>query len=443
MVSRNSDRYPPRWSDPGRLLPALTLLAALVFPSGCGSNHPPNVILITVSSLRQDRLSCLGARRPTTPEIDALARSSTLFGRCYAQSTDTAPAHASILTGVWPWKHGDPGGDFRPSREIPTLAQIYRDAGYMTAAIVSSSELDRDRGFDRGFEHFDDSLPFRVDRIGLRTKEATGTTDAAVAWLSAHSAFEPFFLWIHYADPLGPYRPPEAYLNLFRNDEHMEYSENLEISDQISGPGIIPAHQARLAETNPSEYVAAYDAEVRFLDNELGRLCSEIERLRLYKRSILVLTSAHGESLGEDKYFFQHGHSTSEEQVRVPLLLRGSGVRQKDAPDRATALAHVDIVPTLLALTGVPAPPGLDGTSLLPLLSGTGWPTERSLYCISGSGKVRSVIRDTLKLTVDDRSDKKMLYDVGVDRYELDDLYSRDDARAIRLEQDLDTARRP
>jgi choline-sulfatase len=303
-------------------LPFVLVLASstpTVAAPPAGSDRP-NVLLVTVDTLRPDALGWVGGRN-ATPEMDRLAREGFAFAAAVSPAPVTLPAHASILTGLVPRRHGArdngqplPGGP-------ATLAETLAARGYATGAFVSGFPLVRAFGVDRGFAHFDDLLPDGPpDR---RERRAERTAAAAAAWIGRTRG--PWFAWVHFYDPHDPYEAPGA-----------------------------PAGGTR----------AAYDAEVAYTDRAFGSL---------YRRAgargplLTVLAGDHGESLGEHGEE-THGFFVYESTIAVPLVVHWPArVRagRSDAPARL-----VDVAPTVHELLGLPAPPDVDGRSLLALVSG-------------------------------------------------------------------------
>ena len=348
---------------------------ALLIPLACA---PPaaNVLLVTVDTLRADHLSSYGFELPTSPHIDALAAQGALFERAVAASSSTAPSHASILTSLYPRQHsiGYRNGDTR-LEGAATLAELLRARGYATGAFVGNVVLRRRTGLDRGFESYDDQLPApEANRPLVFERRARDTTERALAWLER--AEDPFFLWVHYQDPHGPYDPPDGYSDGFAaiREPDEEPLPRLESSLAYGG---IPAYQALPGLTRASEYRARYADEIRYTDHWIGELLAA-PRLR---DAIVVLTADHGESLGERGRYFMHGTTTLPPEAHVPLIVRAPGI----APGRlGTTVSHVDIVPTILELAGVPAPEGLRGLALGPALRGEARLPERIVYCDMG-----------------------------------------------------------
>jgi arylsulfatase len=354
---------------------------ALAF-TACGAQSPPNVLLVTVDTLRPDRLGAYGYAGQSSPNFDSLAARSVIFERALAGSSRTAPSHATLFTSRWVKDHsiGYRNGSTRLGDEA-TLASLLAGAGYETAAFVGNSMLQRRVGLDRGFEHFDDELPdSEANRTDVFERIAERTTPRATEWL-AHRSDRPFFLWVQYNDPHGPYTPPEGYSEAFTaEDRPME--ADLPALELQRGIGGIPAYQVIGTERRPGQYRARYVGEIHYLDTWLGRLLEAAEAADDGRGLIVVITADHGESLGEDGIYFSHGYATTPNLVHVPLLLHAPGFSQRRVAD---LVHHVDVLPTLLDLLDQPRPEGLAGLSLVPLLqSGAALP-ERTVFADVGA----------------------------------------------------------
>ena len=296
-----------------------------------------NVLLVTIDTLRADRLGCYGYAGASTPVLDALAARGVRFATAIAHVPLTAPSHASILTGLTPLRHGvRDNGDFVLPDRIPTLAEAFHDAGYRTAAFVSGFPLDRRFGLARGFDTYDDRLPHGEDRrrAAYVERSADQTTAAVGSWLEGGTA-SPWFLWVHYFDPHSPYEPP-------------------------------PDFAARFAGR-------PYDGEVAFVDAQIGVLLGLLEAKGLASRTRVLVTADHGESLGE------HGEETHgvflyESTLRVPWLMAGPGIASGRVP--ATVARGIDVAPTLLDLAGIPPRAPMEGRSLGPALRGEAMPDQ-------------------------------------------------------------------
>jgi arylsulfatase A-like enzyme len=339
----------------------------------------PNIVLITVDTLRADHLSSYGFDGQTTPHIDALAAESALFERAVAASSSTAPSHASMLTSRYVREHsiGYRNGGTRLKGET-TLAELLRDAGYATAAFVSNHVLRRELGFDRGFEHFDDRLPKpEPNRPQIFERKADATSALALEWLAGTDA--PFFLWVHYQDPHGPYAPPAEFLGSAGVPVEPELEEEpIPLLSSNTEFGGVPAYQVQPGLTRPSQYRARYADEIRYVDHWIGELLAQPQ----LRDAIVLFTADHGESLGEAGRYFMHGTSSLPAESHVPLLLRAPGV----APRRvAEIVSHLDLLPTLLELVGLKPPAGVRGVALGPYLrGGEARLPSRIVYCDMG-----------------------------------------------------------
>ncbi len=314
-------------------------VAAQSQPSGASAG--PNILLVTVDSLRADALGCYGRSPSVTPHLDALAAQGTLFDSCVASVPLGLPSHATILTGLQPFQHGVRDNlVFRLPADKPTLAARLSGAGYAAAAEVGSSLLQRGFGLERGFGDYrePDSVPGGVDNeMSPLLRPGSAVVDSAIAWLRQQKSTR-YFLWVNLADALAP-----------------------------ALGGSSEAGQAT---------DSAYFAAVAGIDAQLGRLLAELGQLELAEQTLVIVTGSHGEALGR---FDEptHGYFLSDDVLRVPLILRGPGV---PAGTRSTAQARlVDLAPTLLAAAGLPAPDG-NGSSLLALLNVPTEAADRPAY---------------------------------------------------------------
>ncbi len=290
-----------------------------------GSLAGANVLLITLDTTRRDHLACYGYESIATPTLDRLARDGVLFSRATAVAPITLPAHTSILTGLYPRHHGvRSNGFYTLDGKHVTLAETLHDAGYATGAILAAFPLSAQFGLDQGFDFYDDAFEGGdEDPLLFAERRATQVTDHALAWLGDRTD-QPFFLWVHYFDPHSPYRAPDPY-RLQHRDE-------------------------------------PYDAEIAYMDAELGRLLDGLARLGHDDDTIIVAVGDHGEALGE------HGEPTHafllyEGTMHVPLIMR-CGQRLGGGIERTDRVSQVDVVPTLLGLLGLDPPADLDGVDL-------------------------------------------------------------------------------
>lgn len=343
----------------------------LALAAGCAAEPaaPPDLLLVTIDTLRADRLACYGGPEDVGTEICRLERGGTRFAWAFATAPYTAPSVASMLTSRYPSGHGvvQAAGSRQPDRHA-TLAEQLRAAGYATGAVVSNAVLGRFRNFRRGFESYDAELSEPEGVRPVLERRAAATTDAALAWVRAQGDRR-WFLWVHYQDPHGPYDPPGV-----PAASDAAGAPRLPVLDVQSGLGGIPAYQALPGLFSPAAYEARYLEEIRHVDAHLGRLLDGLDASGA--RPAVLFTSDHGEAFGEDGFHFAHGHSVGLDQIRVPLLYRPPRAGASRVVQQAVSL--IDVAPTLLALAGVDAPPGFEGRPL-PLRGEPGSPA-RALF---------------------------------------------------------------
>jgi choline-sulfatase len=371
------------------------VLLAVVSPASSGGSTPqkPNVLLITVDTLRPDALGWVAGAN-ATPALDALARDGFRFPAAVAEVPLTLPSHTSLMTGLIPRRHGvrDNGQLLGPGPK--TLAEALAAAGYRTAAFVSGFPLAAQFGLDRGFGHYDDALPNGEE--GREERHAEATTAAAAAWIA--KAREPWFVWVHYYDPHHPYEPPARFRRPGRR--------------------------------------GAYDGEVAYADQEVGALRAAVAQAA--KRSVVtVFAGDHGESLGEHGEA-THGYFIYDSTVLVPLVFSYPG---KVAPGTSPAPARlIDVAPTLLALLGLPPLAGVDGVSLAPTLAGhdqevpPAYVETREPWTSYGWSPLRALRDGRWKLIA---APKPELYDLASDPGETTNLIDRQRPEARRLETAL------
>ncbi len=297
------------------------------------------IIIVSIDTLRADHLPVYGYRKVKTPAIDQLASSGVVFERAYSHAPQTLPAHTALLAGRLPFETGvrdDVGGRVRPGERL--LAELLRDRGYSTGAVVSASLLRKDTGISQGFDFFDDQMPSNPEEPVAEAWQRDGSESEKIAehWLDSAGTSRAF-LFLHLNEPHKPYTPPE-----------------------------------RFAQYSP------YDGEIAYADEIVGRLIHYLKAHQLYDRSTIVLLSDHGEGLG-DHGEQEHGLFVYDEAIRVPLIIKQES--NAEAGRRVSDLVqHVDMVPTILDLVKAPVPDTLRGRSLKPLLEGTGRLRDRLIY---------------------------------------------------------------
>ncbi len=334
-----------------------TLALLLVLAVGCRPEAPagaPNLLLVTVDTLRADTLACYGGEATVGAALCALADRGVRYVWAFSTAPSTAPSIASVLTSRYPQDHGvTQFATTTLADEVETVAERLAASGWHTGAFVSNPVLHPARRLGQGFDTYDATLTEREANRPLREREARATTDAALAW--ARDARQPWFLWVHYQDPHGPYDPPNA-----APPREAEGGVALRPLREHSGYGGIPAYQTLPGLRRSTSYEGRYRDEVRYLDAHLGRLLADLDALG--SPPAVLLTADHGEAFGEDGYFFAHGHSVALEQLRVPLLWRPPGGHEPSVV--SAPVSNVDVAPTLLAAAGLPAPAGWVGRPL-------------------------------------------------------------------------------
>jgi arylsulfatase A-like enzyme/Tfp pilus assembly protein PilF len=320
---------------------AFVSLALVLEALGCRvSNRArvanPNILLITIDTLRADHVGSYGYSAAETQALDGLAKRGLRFDRAVTVTPLTLPAHASLMTGTYPGYHGirDNGGAALGEGQT-TLADVFRARGYRTGGFVAAFVLDHRWGINQGFDRYSDRVRLSNDlqNAGTDSAQRAGSevVDEATTWL-AEDTSRPFFAWVHLYEPHTPYDAPEPVRARF-----------------------------------PATTAGAYDAEIATADEQVGRLVDRLSRDGRLDRTIVVALGDHGESLGEHQER-EHGFFIYDATVRIPLIVAGPGI-----PSRAIAdqVRIVDVMPTLLELAGIAIPPAVQGTSLVPVTSGS------------------------------------------------------------------------
>ncbi len=328
------------------IVPFLAL--ALMFSVGCDSDPAPapvepyvpaeptpaatgpSVVLITLDTTRADRIGCYGYEAAHTPALDALASGGYRFDRAYTSVPLTTPAHATILSGLYPTRHGiHTNGDAVLPEAVDTIAERLAAAGYRTAASVSAFTTSGIWNLDQGFEEYFDEVEGQgAGGRWARERPAGPVVDDAIGWLEQIPG-EPFFLWAHFFDPHDPYRPPEAWAQRFPE--------------------------------------APYDGEIAYMDEQIGRLVQAVEARG--EPVVFVVVGDHGEALSLEHGERTHGLFLFEQTTRVPLIVRPAEPVEQGVVIEPT-VATADLLPTMLSLVGLEAPTDLDGRDLTPMMRG-------------------------------------------------------------------------
>lgn len=358
------------------------------------------IVLISIDTLRADRLPIYGYADNRTPAIDALAADGVVFDHAWAHAPLTLPSHVSMLTGRLPFEHGvrdNMGFALKP--QTPTLASVLSASGFDTGGFVSAYVLRKDTGIGQGFATFDDTLSPASPEvpIGEVQREGGETIAAAERWLNSRQSRR-FFLFLHLYEPHSPYTPPDRFRNL-----------------------------------------KPYDGEVAYTDELVGRLLASLKSKGLYDDALVLFVSDHGEGLG-DHGEQEHGLFLYTESVRVPLIVKLP--RQRRAGTRVTEpVQHIDLVPTILDLVAAPSIPALRGRSLVPALDGKPVP-EQGIYAEAMYGRYHYAWSELYSLTDARyrliRAPRDELYDIQDDPGERHSLAGEREQTRVAMRQALD-----
>ncbi len=389
--------------------------------SGCGKQQhakKPNIILITLDTTRADRLGCYGYRRQTSPNIDKLANESILYTRAIAPSSWTLPSHASLFTGKFTSSHGaryDLEGPllltdaingpkswemFRArglAQNEVTLAEALKESGYTTAAVVGGPWLKRIFGLNKGFDYYNDSQISTLDG-----RLADQVTASALSWLES-TREKNFFLFLNYFDPHWPYTLPEDFSLRFLPKGH-KFSESKPTLEEIN---------------------ALYDAEILYMDYFIGQLIQKLKVDNLYNNTLIIVTSDHGELLGEHGKL-GHGSYLYQELLHVPLFIKYPA--GEVSPKRTDLrLQLTDILPIICERVGITIPRNIQGTSPSqikhPIIAET-YP----LPLISKDGSWQSIFEDDFKFIWNSK-DQHMLFNLKDDPKENVNIIGQDSKR--------------
>lgn len=401
-------------------------------PSVSDAEVPRNLILISLDTVRADHLGCYGYERATSPTIDALAEGGVLFETASATSCWTVPTHASMLTGVYPRTHGVNGWNREVPAEITRLPAVLAERGFETAAFVNTSILSEKRGFSRGFDSYE-LIPHARNHRGA----APTIIAKALDWIDAHGEGR-FFLFLHFYDAHSNYDPAPP----FRDELVRPYSgpasgRSKQLRKYLNGE--LPTWDA-----DDGRYLSdLYDAGLAQLDAELARLFDALRDSGVWSETAVILTADHGEEFLEHGGVM-HGETLYQEQLHVPLILLGPGISVGKRVEGN--VSQVDIMPTALALLGVPNPPGMEGLDLTGTWSDTRADrisnrlSNREVYSEVDKwhhmekGDSRGWIRrGDVVLHYDRLSGNKTLFDLAADPLERDDLAERE----VALRDDL------
>jgi arylsulfatase A-like enzyme len=388
------------------LLSSLLLIVAFIYfltrPGSETRPAPINLLLITLDTMRANRLGCYGDSLANTPALDALANGGILFENGYSPVPLTLPAHGSIFTGRWPIAHGVRNNvQYQLAGEELTLAEKLKTEGYETSALVAAYVLKRKFGLDQGFDLYDDVLGY---------EEKSGNIDAEIPADRVYAKFrewlgrkrdKPFFLWVHFYDPHKPYAPPPAYLKASADD--------------------------------------AYRGEVAFVDDHIGRIVADLKEHNLFEQTLIVVAGDHGEAFGEHG---ENGHGIFcyDESLKVPLIFSNPILLKKPARIRLR-MSLVDVMPTVLKMLGMSAAENAQGQSLVAAMAGEEEDADRPIYFESMYGRemnnwapLTGLISGPFKYISLPQAE---LYDLQADPGEQTNLFLKDNRLARQMDLEL------
>ncbi|HEX5133247.1 MAG TPA: sulfatase [Candidatus Krumholzibacteria bacterium] len=327
------------------------ILSMACMAIGCAKAPSPNVVLIVLDTLRADRLSCMGYGRPTTPRIDALAATGTLYTNAFATCFWTLPSHASLFTGLHPVQAGATSETLHLPEENMTLAEVMSLAGYRTVGFVCNSWVSKERGFAQGFQEFVEMWRTEnQDRMpGVEQSLETMTVDKIEPWIKSVSTGErPFFLFANLNGTHLPYRPADEYLQQFLHDGY-DPGRVRELAELTSGWSHLVG-DTPLSESDYRILSDLYDGEVAWADALVGRVIDALDRAGVLDNTLVIVTSDHGEHLGEHDRI-DHFATMYDPALHVPLVIHyprafEAGLRKDDL------VSLVDIAPTVLGVCG-------------------------------------------------------------------------------------------
>ena len=426
-----------------RGLPALPWLVCLCLvacgspPAGDAKQAHPNkerspgavgldvrrIVLVTLDALRADHLGCYDYPRDTSPFIDGLAREGALFERAFTAMPMTAPSHASLFTSLYPLQHQVMKNGHVLDSSFITLAELARERRYSTGAFVSAAYPFTAGDLLQGFEVFGQA------RSKAR-RPADQTIDNVIRWLERRRADERFLLWVHLFDTHQPLDPPPRHLSAFTGlsaDARQAHARFLLARQHVDF-----AFHGRDTE-RMLRLIDAYDANIRFVDEQLQRLFNELHARGLDDGTLWVVTSDHGEGLGNHAWL-EHGENVYNELIRVPMILRfSSGAFRGLRIDEV--VEHVDVLPTLAELMGAKwrkQPLPVQGTSLLRLLSSPSAPTGRRAFSQrryhdrgNDEALAQYALQDRRHKYIHHVTGGDEFYDLTNDPYEVDNLLGR------------------
>jgi arylsulfatase A-like enzyme len=333
----------------------IVFLSSLLVHHGCAgvATEGPHVIVISLDTTRADHLGCYGNAWIRTPNLDALADESILFTNFMTVVTTTLPAQTSLFTGKYPHTHGTPRNGFMVNRDNVMLAEVLKDAGFHTAGFPGSFALDSRFDFNLGFDHYDENYDILVGTGGVEQaqRSAAALTDAVIGYLEKMAVYSRMFLFVHYFDPHAPYAPPPPFDKMYGPEGETDVPETgLEIRGDEGSLNVRAMRRL-------------YAGEVSYMDEHVGRLLKYLSHRGILDESLLIVTSDHGENLGEHQGYFDHGWTTFETELSAVCMIRLPGAVHGGTKVEPLA-AIIDVMPTVLSFLKLELPEGMEGEML-------------------------------------------------------------------------------
>lgn len=366
----------------------------------------PNIILISIDTLRADHLSCYGYPRLTTPNIDRLAREGVLFKSAYSTAVWTPPAHASMLTGLYPKEHGVIHQN-RLSDDIPTIAKHLQKKGYQTAGFVNNSQVGQLVNLHRGHDDFYEvwrglSEKQVIKRAIYNAREFAGYSDHGASetnklislWLTKRwNRKKPFYLFIHYIDAHNPLKAPRPFRFNYLAKSLRKQVDMAKIWKIANNPLVCFTDELEINELETEALTCLYDEEINYVDNRIGELVEFLAHRNLLDESLLIITADHGEHLGE-RGLYSHVASLYEPIVHIPLILRYPPELPRGSVSNQ-AVQHIDILPTIHQIGGLSNGNGLAGSgrNLSECLDGK---DDSRILFAEWEGRIPHFVRDRL-----------------------------------------------
>ncbi len=408
-------------------------------PAAAAGTQRPNVLLISIDTLRADHLSCYGYDRPTSPSIDRLARDAVVFENASSVTSWTLPSHLSMLTSLYPQVHGVMEGQMRLPEKAKLCSELMKEAGYSTFGVVAAPFLNHQFGYSQGFDIYEDFAggdkgTFNQIRRAIQEEVPTKKIHHRALEILDSRKTGPFFMFLHYFDPHLDYSPPPPYDTMFDPD----YEKDLK-----GRKGYDPRDRVPL-EMNPRDLqhlVALYDGEIASVDSYVGKLRHYLREQKLYDDMLIIFTADHGEEFWEHG---EHGHRKSlyVESLHVPLIVKFPHNKWKGRRLGQT-VGIVDIVPTILAIAGIDPDPIFDGRNLVPMAQTRGADAGAGVsYYFELDDKFEGVRTGNWKLLRPKSGPQhRKLFDLSRDPRELHDIDDAAPEKRAELEAILDTWR--